>query len=495
MSDRSELINEQSARVVALVLAAGEGTRMRSATPKVLHRIGGRSLVGHAVAAVRGLDPAQLVVVVGHGRAEVTEHLAVIDPAAISVVQEKQNGTGHAVRVALEAVDTDDGDTVLVVCGDVPLLRTQTLAELLTAHRGGGNVATVLSAIVPDPTGYGRILRSGDGTLAAIVEQRDATVAQQAIAEINSGVYAFACGWLRDALGRLSAANSQGEEYLTDVIAMAAQRGRQVGALVAGDHHEILGCNDRIQLAELGRLLNERMLEEWMLRGVTVIDRSSTWIDVDVQLERDVVLRPNTQLHGATTIATGAVIGPNTTLTDTVVGAGAQVLASHATGVAIGEGAEVGPFAFLRPGARLGRKAKAGAFVEIKNSTVGDGSKVPHLSYVGDADIGEGVNIGAATVFVNYDGVNKYRTVVEDHVRVGSDTMLVAPLKLGAGSYTAAGSVITSDVPPGALAVARGVQRNIEGWVARMRPGTKAAAAAAAATGATTTADDQEPAQ
>lgn len=485
--------------LLAVVLAAGEGTRMRSATPKVLHRIGGRSLLGHAVAAVRGLDPTTVVVVVGHGRAAVTEHLALVDPDAIAVVQEHRNGTGHAVRVALEAVATEPGapesgadgvgDTVLVVCGDVPLLRPQTLAALLSTHLEEGNGVTLLTAIVPEPAGYGRIVRAADGTVVAIVEQRDATIAQQAITEVNSGVYAFAAGLLRDALGRLSRENSAGEEYLTDVVAIAREAGASVGALTAGDHHEILGVNDRVQLAALGRALNDRMLTRWMREGVTVIDPATTWIDVEVRLDPDVVVHPNTQLHGATTIASGAVIGPNTTLTDTVVGVGAHVLASHATGVGIGPGARVGPFSFLRPGARLGARSKAGAFVEIKNSTVGDDSKVPHLSYVGDADIGTGVNIGAATVFVNYDGVDKHRTVVGDHVRVGSDTMLVAPLTLGAGSYTAAGSVITSDVPPGALAVARGVQRNVEGWVQRMRPGTKAAAAAAAASSS----EDQEP--
>jgi bifunctional UDP-N-acetylglucosamine pyrophosphorylase/glucosamine-1-phosphate N-acetyltransferase len=467
--------------VTVVVLAAGEGKRMRSALPKVLHPIGGRSLLGHALAAADGVAPERVVVVVGHGREQVVEHLAEVAPAALTAVQEQQNGTGHAVRVALQAAAPDVTGTVLVVCGDVPLLRTETLGDLLAAHRGGGAAVTVLTAVVPDPTGYGRIVRDDDGALAAIVEQRDATVSQQLIAEINSGVYAFDARLLREALGKLSADNSQGEEYLTDVVAIARAAGAVVATSTTADHHEILGVNDRVQLAELGRALNARVLDGHMRAGVTVIDPASTWIDVGVTLEPDVTIRQNTQLHGDTAVAVGADIGPNSTLTDTVVGAGATVLASHTTDVQIGPGATVGPFSYLRPGTRLGPRTKAGAFVEIKNSTVGAGSKVPHLSYVGDGDIGEGSNIGCGTVFVNYDGVDKHRTVVGDHVRVGSDTMLVAPVTLGAGSYTAAGSVIIKDVPPGARAVARGTQRNVENWVIRKRPGTKAAAAAEAA--------------
>ncbi len=478
-----------------VVLAAGEGTRMRSATPKVLHTMGGRSLVGHALAAVEVVEPERVVVVIGHGRERVAEHLATIAPRSVPVVQEHQNGTGHAVRVACGAVAVPDGATVLIVCGDTPLLRGETLQRLLGHHRQQGAAATVLTAVVPDPTGYGRIVRDAAGELAAIVEHRDATTEQLSINEVNSGVYAFATGFLVEALGRLSTDNSQGEQYLTDVIAIARRDGAPVATVRAADFAEILGVNDRVQLAELGRLLNRRVLEAWMRAGVTVVDPSSTWIDVDVRLDADVVLHPNTGLHGSTRIAADAVIGPGTTLTDTVVGTGAHVLSSHATGADIGPRAHVGPFAYLRPGAVLGVDSKAGAFVEIKNSSVGAGSKVPHLSYVGDADIGVGVNIGAATIFVNYDGVAKHRTTVGDHVRVASDTMLVAPLTLGAGSYTAAGSVITQDVPPGALAVARGIQRNVEGWVERKRPGSKSAAAAAAANNANKqSTDDREPA-
>jgi bifunctional UDP-N-acetylglucosamine pyrophosphorylase/glucosamine-1-phosphate N-acetyltransferase len=464
-----------------IVLAAGEGTRMKSSTPKVMHAIGGRSLVGHALAASRGTDPEQVIVVVGSGRELVTAHLAEIDPAAVPVVQEPRNGTGHAVRIALTEAAPDVTGTVLIVCGDVPLLRAETLQALLDEHHGAGNAATVLTAILPDPTGYGRMVRDASGAVTAIVEHRDATEEQRAIAEINSGIYAFDGALLRSALGRLKTDNSQGEEYLTDTLEILRGDGHRVGALPADDHHEIHGINDRVQLANLRRLLNDRVLDQWMRAGVTVIDPASTWIDVTVTLESDVTVAPNTQLHGRTRVASGAVIGPNSTLRDTDVGENATVLATHATDVEIGTGVAVGPFSFLRPGTRLAAKSKVGAFVEVKNSNLGLGSKIPHLSYVGDGDIGDGTNIGAATIFVNYDGQTKSRTTVGDHAFVGCDSMLVAPVTVHDGAYVAAGSVITKDVPPGAMAVARGTQRNVEGWVARKRPDSESAKAAEAA--------------
>jgi len=471
-------VSNRPAAVV--VLAAGEGTRMKSATPKVLHPIAGRSLLGHALVAARAVNPEHVLVVVGHGRDQVTLCLAEIDPQAQPIVQQQQNGTGHAVRVALDAVGELAG-AVLVTCGDVPLLRGETLAALLETHEGSGFAATVLTAEVPDPRGYGRIVRDAAGEVAAIVEQKDADEAQRAIAEINSGVYVFDGKILRDALGRLSTENAQGEEYLTDVLGILRGDGRHVGAVVTPDHHEILGVNDRAQLAESRRLLNDRILLGWMRAGVTVVDPATTWIDVDVTLEADALVHPNTQLHGRTHVARGAEVGPNTTLRDTRVDEGATVISTYAVGAEIGPAATVGPFTYLRPGTMLGPKAKAGAYVEIKNAEVGAGAKVPHLSYVGDAVIGEQSNIGAATVFVNYDGQEKHRTTVGDHARVGSDTMLIAPVTIGDGAYTAAGSVITDDVPPGAMGVGRARQRNIEGWVRRRRAGTPAAAAAARA--------------
>ena len=469
-----------------IVLAAGEGTRMKSSTPKVMHAIGGRSLLGHALAAARGTEPERVVVVVGSGRELVTAHLAEIDPEATPVVQEPRNGTGHAVRIALSALAEDPAvpdvtGTVLVVCGDVPLLRAETLHALLDLHHGEGNAATVLTAVVPDPRGYGRIVRDESGAVTAIVEHRDATEEQRLIAEINSGIYAFDGALLRSALSRLDTDNSQGEEYLTDTLEILRGDRHRVGAMPAGDYNEIHGVNDRVQLAALRRLLNGRICEHWMRAGVTVIDPDTTWIDVDVTVENDVTIGPNTQLHGRTRVATGAVVGPNTTLTDTEVGEHATVLATHATDAEIGAGVSVGPFSFLRPGTRLAAKSKVGAFCEVKNSNLGLGSKIPHLSYVGDADIGDGTNIGAATIFVNYDGQTKSRTTVGDHAFVGCDTMLVAPVTVNDGAYVAAGSVITADVPPGAMAVARGTQRNVEGWVARKRPHSKSAKAAAAA--------------
>ncbi|TVL93856.1 bifunctional UDP-N-acetylglucosamine diphosphorylase/glucosamine-1-phosphate N-acetyltransferase GlmU [Streptomyces sp. SAJ15] len=467
-----------------VVLAAGEGTRMKSSTPKVLHAICGRSLVGHVVAAARALDPEHLVVVVGHAREQVAGHLAETEADVRTAVQHEQNGTGHAVRMGLEELGRDgvalDG-TVIVVCGDTPLLTGETLTVLAATHAADGNAVTVLTAEVPDATGYGRIVRAADGAVTAIVEHKDATDAQRAIREINSGVFAFDGRLLVDALGKVRTDNSQGEEYLTDVLGILREAGHRVGASVAGDHREIAGINNRVQLAEARRMLNERLLRRAMLDGVTVVDPATTWVDVTVTFEPDALIHPGTQLLGATHVAARAEVGPNSRLTDTTVGEGATVGFSVTDGAEVGPGASVGPYAYLRPGTRLGSKSKAGTFVEMKKADLGAGSKVPHLSYVGDATIGEQSNIGAASVFVNYDGVAKHHTTIGSHCRTGSDNMFVAPVTIGDGAYTAAGSVITKDVPPGSLAVARGQQRNIEGWVARKRPGSAAAEAAQAA--------------
>ncbi|QMU79416.1 bifunctional UDP-N-acetylglucosamine diphosphorylase/glucosamine-1-phosphate N-acetyltransferase GlmU [Streptacidiphilus sp. PB12-B1b] len=468
-----------------IVLAAGGGTRMKSAVlPKILHPLCGRSLVGHAVAAARELTPDHLVVVVGHMREQVSAHLAEIDPGVRVVVQEEQKGTGHAARVALEALAAEgtvlDG-TVVVSYGDVPLLTADTLRRLAGAHAADGNAVTVLTAEVPDATGYGRILRGPAGEVRAIVEHKDASEDERAITEINSGVYAFDGKLLAQGLGEVRTDNSQGEEYLTDVLGILREAGHRVGALVAADFRDVLGINDRVQLAETRRIMNDRLLDSAMRAGVTVVDPATTWLDVQVTYEPDALIHPNTQLQGATSIAAGAEVGPNCTLKDTRVGAGAHVSNATADQAVIGEGAQVGPYAYLRPGTVLGVRSKAGTYVEMKNAVVGDGSKVPHLTYVGDATIGEGSNIGAASVFVNYDGVNKHRTTIGSHCRTGSDNMFVAPVTVGDGAYTAAGSVIYKDVPAGALGVTRPQQRNVEGWVERKRPGTAAAEAAAAA--------------
>ncbi len=455
---------------------------MKSATPKVLHEICGRSLVGHVLAAARELDPENLVVVVGHAREKVTAHLAEIDSAVRTAIQAEQNGTGHAVRMGLEQLGGGVDGTVVVVCGDTPLLTGATLAQLAATHGADGNAVTVLTAEVPDATGYGRIVRdAASGAVTAIVEHKDATEAQRAIREINSGVFAFDGQLLAEALKQVRTDNSQGEEYLTDVLGILREAGHRVGASVAADHREIAGINNRVQLSEARRILNDRLLTAAMLAGVTVIDPATTWVDVTVSFEQDALIHPGTQLQGATRIGEGAEVGPNCRLKDTTVGAGARVDNTVSYSSHIGENASVGPYAYLRPGTRLGAKGKIGTYVETKNASIGEGTKIPHLSYVGDATIGEYSNIGAASVFVNYDGQDKHHTTVGSHCRTGSDNMFVAPVTIGDGAYTAAGSVITKDVPPGSLAVARGQQRNIEGWVARKRPGSAAAKAAEAA--------------
>ncbi|GAA1917942.1 bifunctional UDP-N-acetylglucosamine diphosphorylase/glucosamine-1-phosphate N-acetyltransferase GlmU [Streptomyces durmitorensis] len=467
-----------------VVLAAGEGTRMKSATPKVLHEICGRSLIGHVLEAAYALSPERLVTVVGFAREQVVAHLGTIAPDVRTAYQSEQKGTGHAVRIGLDELGGAVDGTVIVVCGDTPLLTGATLQKLAATHTGDGNAVTVLTAEVPDATGYGRIVRDGEsGAVTGIVEHKDATETQRLIREINSGVFAFDGQLLAKALGKVRTDNSQGEEYLTDVLGILREAGHRVGAAVAGDHEEIAGINNRVQLAEARRTLNDRLLTQAMLAGVTVVDPVSTWIDATVTYEQDALVHPGTQLQGATHLGEGAEVGPNCRLTNVRVGAGARVDNTVAYDSEVGEQASVGPYAYLRPGTRLGVKAKAGTYVEMKNATIGEGTKVPHLSYVGDATIGDFSNIGAASVFVNYDGEAKHHTTVGSHCKTGSDNMFVAPVTVGDGAYTAAGSVITKDVPAGSLAVARGQQRNIEGWVARKRPGSAAARAAEAASG------------
>jgi len=461
-----------------IILAAGDGTRMKSSQAKVLHSVAGRSLLGHVLAAVAHLNPAQIRVVVGANRAGVEAHIAEIAPSATTIYQEKRGGTGHATQLAL-AGNTPRG-TVLVLAGDTPMLTGQSLAAFLDAHSAGKFAASVLTAEHPDPSGYGRIIRDANDELLRIVEERDASEDEKFIFEINSGVYAFDGAKLADAIGQITDSNSQGELYLTDAIGILKNAGESIAAIMLEDFTEILGVNDRVQLAESAALLRDRINDHWMREGVTIIDPTTTWIDATATLAKDVTLHPGSAILGLTTIASGAVIGPRTTLTNCVVKEGASVLESIATDTVIGEASTVGPFTYLRSGTVLGDSAKAGAFVEMKNSTLGTGSKVPHLSYVGDATIGQGSNIGAATIFVNYDGVEKHHTTVGDHVRIGSDTMLVAPVSIGDGAYTAAGSVITEDVPAGAIGVGRAKQRNVLDWVLRKRAGSKSAQAAEA---------------
>ena len=466
---------------LAIILAAGEGTRMRSAQAKVLHEIAGRSLIGHVLAALDHLSPKHRAVVVGAKREAVESHLNEIAPDALLVHQEVRNGTGAAARLALEAFVAKHGSTastVIIMAGDTPLLTGASLRSLHSRHLEMKAKATVLTAEVFDPTGYGRIIRDDQGRISRIVEEKDCKEFEKEIDEINSGVYLFEFAALRGALAELSSDNAQGEEYLTDVISILQRKGEVVAAELIQDETEIIGVNDRRQLAIATSVMRERINDALMLSGVTITDPLTTWIDVTVEIAPDVTLLPGTQLLGKTIVETGATIGPRSTLVDSSVGQNARVIESYVRGAAIGYQVQVGPFSFLREGTELATGSRIGAYVEVKNSLVGEGSKVPHLSYVGDATIGKETNIGAATVFVNYDGVEKHRTEVGDHVRIGSDTMLVAPVTIGDGAYTAAGSVITEDVPPGAMGVGRSRQSNILDWVLRRRPNTKSAEAA-----------------
>ncbi|WP_406027390.1 bifunctional UDP-N-acetylglucosamine diphosphorylase/glucosamine-1-phosphate N-acetyltransferase GlmU [Nocardioides sp. NBC_00850] len=462
--------------LTVIVLAAGGGTRMKSKTPKMLHQIAGRSLVGHVLAAVSETGASRVVAVVGHQRELVEPHIAEILPEAVIAVQTEQLGTAHAVRVAVEAGAVAAG-TVLVTYGDTPLLRGESLRALVADHEAAGRAATILSGIVPEPFGYGRILRGGAG-VTGIVEEKDATDEERAINEINSGIIAFDGGFLAGVLPRIGNDNAKKEFYLTDAIALAVSDGLGVDAFVLDDVSEAEGANDRAQLAALGKILNDRIVTRWMKDGVTVMDPATTWIDADVELAPDVTILPGTQLIGATRIDEDAVVGPDCTLKDTEVGHGARVVRTQAELAVVGPGANVGPFSYLRPGTVLGEEGKIGGFVEVKNSTIGPGAKVPHLSYVGDATIGEGSNIGAGTIFANYDGVNKHRTRIGRHVKSGSGVTFVAPVVVGDGAATGGESLIREDVPPGALAVSAGQQRIIEGWALTKRAGTAQAAAA-----------------
>jgi bifunctional UDP-N-acetylglucosamine pyrophosphorylase/glucosamine-1-phosphate N-acetyltransferase len=472
---------------------------MRSDIPKVLHPIGGRAMLAHVLHAVAKVAPQHLMVVMGGQRDQIAPMISELAAALglpIDVaVQEQPLGTGHAALCGLSTLPDDFDGVVVVTPGDAPLLDADTLADLIATHIDEPAAVTVLTTTLADPTGYGRILRTQDREVIAIVEQADATPSQRAIREVNTGIYAFNADALRSALHRLSSDNAQHELYLTDVIAILRSDHQTVHAKHVDDTAVVLGVNDRVQLSELAAELNHRIVAGHQRAGVTIIDPASTWIDVDVTIGRDTVIHPGTQLLGATRIGDHCTIGPDTTLEDIAVGDTASVVRTHGSRSVIGDGASVGPYTYLRPGTTLGADAKLGAFVETKNSVIGAGTKVPHLTYVGDADIGEHSNIGASSVFVNYDGEAKYRTRIGSHVRTGSDTMFVAPVTVGDGAYTGAGTVVREDVPPGALAVSDNAQHNIEGWVERKRPGSAAARAAetarkTAATAITTSHDD-----
>jgi bifunctional UDP-N-acetylglucosamine pyrophosphorylase/glucosamine-1-phosphate N-acetyltransferase len=454
----------------AVVLAAGEGTRMRSSTPKVLHPIAGRPILLHVIDALTALPLQRIVVVVGHGAERVTktlqEQLATEMPVEF-VEQRVQRGTGDATSAGLTAFADDfDEDDVLVVPGDTPLLRPETLAAIAREHRSSDAAATLLTAIAEDPDGYGRILRDKLDRVAAIVEQLDASPEELGIHEVNTSIYCFRRGLLTPALRRLSPENAQGEYYLTDAVGVLRAAGHSVTAVVADDPTEAMGVNDRAQLAEAEAVMRERINIRWMRSGVSMTDPSNTYIDAAVELEPDVRLLPGVILEGRTVIGAHSVVGPDCHFVDTLVGEDCVVRNTVARDSEIGDRCTVGPFAHLRAGTRLGDDAHVGGFVEIKNAEIGEGAKVPHLAYVGDAEVGARANIAAGTITANYDGRDKHRTRIGADARTGSNSVLVAPVEIGEGAYIAAGAVVTSDVPPGALA--KGVPaRNTEGWAAR----------------------------
>lgn len=441
-----------------VILAAGQGTRMRSALPKVLHPVADKPMLGHVIATARSLQPSSIQVVIGHGADTVRERLAAAD--LNFVIQAEQLGTGHAVAQALPQLGAD---TVLILYGDVPLIESATLERLLALV--SDDQLGLLTVELADPTGYGRIVRDDNGVVQAIVEHKDANDAQRAIREGNTGILAVPGKRLGDWLGRLSNSNAQGEYYLTDVIAMAVADGLTVATEQAADEMEVLGANDRIQLAQLERHYQQCAARRLMAQGVTLRDPQRFDLRGEVTVGRDVLIDVNVILEGRVVIEDDVQIGPNCVIRDSVLRKGAIVKAnSHLEGAEMGEGADCGPFARLRPGTRLGARAHVGNFVELKNAVLGEGAKAGHLSYLGDAEIGARSNIGAGTITCNYDGANKFRTVMGEDVFIGSNSALVAPVNLGDRATTGAGSVVTSDVPADTLAVGRAKQRNIEGW-------------------------------
>ncbi|WP_313813238.1 bifunctional UDP-N-acetylglucosamine diphosphorylase/glucosamine-1-phosphate N-acetyltransferase GlmU [Glutamicibacter sp.] len=470
--------DQVTAPVAVIVLAAGAGTRMKSAKPKILHEIAGRSMISHALHAAAALEPRNLVAVVRHQRDLVAEHILSQFPGITIADQDEIPGTGRAVQQGLDQVDPALEGTVVVTYGDVPLLTSDVLVHLVATHESNGNSVTVLTTELQDPTGYGRILRDEHGDVAGIREQKDASAQELEIKEINSGIYAFDAQLLRSALTEVTTENAQGEMYLTDVLAIARAKGGRVASKQIADRWQIEGANDRVQISNLARIYNQRKNEFWMRQGVTIVDPATTWIDADVMIGQDVTIKPGTQLHGETLIGSDAVIGPDTTLTNVRVGRGATVKRTDATDSRIADNASVGPFAYLRPGTDLGADGKIGAFYETKNVTIGRGSKLSHLGYAGDAEIGEYTNIGCGNITANYDGVNKHRTKIGSHVRTSSNTVFVAPVEIGDGAYTGAGAVVRKNVPAGALALSVAPQRNTEGWTLEKRPGTSSADAA-----------------
>ena len=446
--------------LVTVILAAGKGTRMKSALPKVLHKAGGKAMLQHVIDAAHAAGAKRNIVVVGFGGEIVQE---AVGTQAEVVVQQEQLGTGHAVLQTAPLLAKEHG-TVMVLCGDTPLLTGGLLKKLYDAHKEAGAKATVLTAIMPDATGYGRIIRTATGTVEKIVEHKDATDAERRVNEVNSGIYCFEKDALFAALAQVTCDNAQGEYYLPDVLGILRQKGEKIWAVAADDYESTLGINSRVQLAGAEKILRRRKNIELMENGVTIMDPDSTFIDADVTVGRDTVIYPFTWLEGETHIGENCTLGPSSRFSDTVMGNGVTAQFVYAHECEIADGVTMGPYVHIRPNTKLSPKVKIGNFVEVKNSNIGDGTKLPHLSYIGDCDMGAGVNMGCGTITVNYDGKKKYRTVIGDKAFVGCNSNLVAPVTIGDGAYIAAGSTITKEVPPSDLAVARAHQKNIAGW-------------------------------
>ncbi|WP_054695166.1 bifunctional UDP-N-acetylglucosamine diphosphorylase/glucosamine-1-phosphate N-acetyltransferase GlmU [Syntrophomonas palmitatica] len=442
----------------AVILAAGKGVRMKSELPKVLHQAAGKPLVNYVIDAVRGAGVSDITLVLGHGRAEVEKMLQ--DTGIKFALQEQQLGTGHALMQARDLVKP--ADIMLVLAGDTPLLQAETLKNLLEFHRQKQAAATVLSCEFNNPRGYGRIVRQADGSLARIVEEKDASPQEKALREINSGMYCFQAGTAFEALTRIKANNAQGEYYLTDILEILINDGQKVEIMRIEDETEIYGINNRVQLAYAEKILRQRKNRDLMLNGVTIMDPETTYIDQDVIIGSDTLILPSTIIEGRTRIGSGCEIGPFTHINDSQLGNRVTVENSRIKEARVGDGCTIGPFAYLRPQAELADGVKVGDFVEIKKSYIGAGSKIPHLSYVGDATLGKGVNVGAGTITCNYDGKNKHQTILEDGVFIGSNTNLVAPVTIGENSVTGAGSTISRNVPANTLAVERAEQKHLK---------------------------------
>ncbi|OPX84508.1 MAG: Bifunctional protein GlmU [Pelotomaculum sp. PtaB.Bin104] len=453
--------------LAAVILAAGKGTRMNSKLPKVLHPVCGSPMLSYVIDAVTGAGVNQVVVVAGYAAELVSR---AVEGKAEVVIQAEQLGTAHALIQAEPCLKNFSG-SLLVLCGDTPLIEAGTLAKLVDQHQSAGVAATVLTAEVADPTGYGRVIRDGEGRVLKIIEEKDASPAEELVREVNTGIYCFKADGLFDVLKQIIPANAQGEYYLTDAISIYAGRGQDVGVVVIQNPKEFAGINDRVQLAGAEQYLRGLVLDDLMRTGVTVIDPPSTFVGRGVSVGRDTVLHPFTFIEGKTIIGEDCIIGPGARLVDAIVGNGAVIQNSLIIESIIGDKCTIGPFAYLRPGTKLGQGVKVGDFVEIKKSLIGDGSKVPHLSYVGDATVGKKVNIGAGTITCNYDGKSKYPTIIGDGAFIGSNTNLVAPVEVGSKAVTGAGSTITKNIPAGALGVERAKQIMVNHWASKKKNG------------------------